>query len=681
MMPIRESKTGGSSLLVVETRQSRLDIYRFAPQSSPMDFSKIENPNYLPMAEDFEKKEIPLSRLPQVASVYDVDKDGVDEIFIVQSDPRKLIVLKRAKHLEDWEPIKEWEVAESPLSTHQPILVREGAKGLQVLISFGHGIQLIDYDLEGEVEWLQPRERDIERNRWWLADLDQDGDSDIVEARNTVTAPIRWYEAEGDSFRPAVSISEEVTNTNVARIIHSMSGPRIAFLGANQANTISVFELGEGVPSEYGKRNLLPVSQPDAGGWASLTLDGRTSVVELGRSKPVLNVYALDEGFWKFQSDYPILKDTIKVRSVGDPQRTLLFQVDGEGQIYHSRWDGARFTFPKRLGKEGIATGDSKLLAFDQFGEDTWWASQRDDLLSLSIWSSGADSPRTIEFAGIDGDLESCVWLGGDRLLARKRFSKGTVILSLSETGELQRGSSRFEGSDIGRISLHQGTLYLQQEGVVQILGNDLEVVDQIMLEGDYSVQSFAPVSDSEIFALESDGEHLHRLLMGESGIFETESREEVPYALEVSIDPVLGLTLTNSNSINLPGEGASQQLVQKFMVDPNEGASRDFQRKVLGTLFSVDIDGDGYGEIATVDYSSRDIFVYQQTGDGDYAEAISWKVFDDGKYPYGQDSGGQNSINPYRMLATDMDGDGFQDLVMASHDRILIYLAKDSKL
>lgn len=679
MHPIRESKDGGKSLLVVETRQSRLVFYRFTGKDGNLDLSNVENPNYLPMAEDFEKVELPLSRLPQVASVYDIEGDGIDEIFMVQTDPRKLIVLKK-NEAGEWNPIKEWEIAESELSTHKPVLIRKVKKDLQILISMSDGIQLIDYETPDKVEWLQPREREIERNRWWFRDLDADGDLDLIEARNTVRAPIRWYETEGEKFRPAVSISEEITNTNVARIIRTSDGPKIAFLGANQANTISFYSLGDGEESDFGKLNLLPLSQPDAGGWASVKLDGKKSIVELGRNKPLLNVFVEKDGFWSFSKSYPILQDVKAIKSVGNKAKTLLFRVDDEGTVYESHWDGSRFTFPKRLGEADPDSGDWKLLAFDQFDDETWWVTQRGDSLVLSVWNAKAKEPSETVFKGLDGEFEECVWLGGERLLVKKKFSKTTSFCTIDEEGDAVLATSRFESSDIRRISLYDGMLFLAEGGVVQKLDENLEVIDQIMLEGDYSIRSFAPISNTEAYALEVDGEHIHHLKMDKSGIFQTISREPVPYAMSISMDSVLGLTLIGANSINVPSKGSSRQLVLKSTVDPNENAGRDYEKKVLGTLFSVDIDGDGIDEVATVDYGQRDIIVYGESGEG-YDEVISWKVYDDGKYPYGQDNNARNSVNPYRMLSLDLDGDSIQDLVLASHDRILIYLARDPEL
>lgn len=675
MLPLRDGVGSGVSLMVVETRQSRIDFYRYVGTQDESDLrAALDNPNFLPMAEDFEKVEERRTSLPQIAAVHDVEGDGLDEIFLVQGDPRKLVALKKKGTV--WVQIKEWEISPSELTSAEPILVRPVGDGLQILLSFADGIQVIDYAKPGEVEWLQPREREIARNRWWLTDLDGDGDQDLVEAQNSTNAPVRWYEAEGWLFRPAVNISDDITNSNVVRLLDSSDGPRLALLGAGQSNTISVFQLGRGDESPYGQRNLLPLMQPDAGGWASILLDSKRSIIELDRKKPLLKVFQEERGFWRYRDAFPILQNVKALRPVRDAANTVLFRVDGEGQLFSSSWDGERFTFPKRLGDSAANTVEWSLLAFDQYGADTWWVTQQGSALVLSVWNSKAQGPVETTFPGIKGDYESCVWLGGETLLVKKKFSKSADVCQLVD-GAAVMVASRFKGNDIRKIRYNSGQLYLAENGVVQKLDGKLEVVDQIMLDGDYSIRSFAVVDGTQAYALEEDGKHLNVMKENEAGIFRSVGRSIVPFSLEVVYDDVLGLTLVGANAINVPSSGSSPQLVLEALIDPNEGASRDFEKKTLGTLFALDIDGDGSDEIATVDYGQRNIIVYGEGADG-YEEVISWRFFDDGKYPYGQDTNNRAAVNPYRMLAFDIDGDSFQDLVLASHDRILVYLSKE---
>lgn len=676
MIPINDGEGAGQTLMLVETRQSRLSFYRYVGKGEDTeDFNFLENPNYLPMAEDFERTEHLLKRLPQVASVQDIDGDGIDEIFLVQTDPRKLVVLK--KEADGWESIKEWEIADSDLSTSSPVLVCPVGDQWQIFISFKDGIQVIDYATSSEVNWLQPRERDIERNRWWLSDFDEDGDIDIVEAQNSVSSPLRWYESEGSIFRPAVNISEDINNTNVARLIRSSEGPRVAFLGANQANTISYYELGQGEDSEYGRLNLLPINQASSANWAAIELDGKKAIVELGRNKPLLKVYEQQGTFWQFKKSYPVLQDVEGMKAVRNARNSILFWMKDDGQMYESHWDSERFTFPQKIDSGELDTSDWKIIAFDQYESQTWWVQQRDKELVLNIWEQASDQIRTVVFPNVKGEYEESVWLGGEAMLVKKKFAKNADLCRLVD-GETVITSSRFKAADIQKIRYDEGSLYIAEDGVVQKLAENLEVQDQIMLEGDYSIRSFAPISNTQAYALEAGGERLHFMEADESGIFQTVERYKIPYSLNIVSDPVLGLTFVGSSSINVPSEGSSEQLELLVTVDPNEGNNRDYDKKAIGTMFVVDVNGDGIDELATVDYGSKNIVIYEESNGG-YEELISWKVYDDGKYPYGQNPGQRANINPYRMLSMDIDGDSQQDLILASHDRIIIYLAKES--
>ena len=58
---------------------------------------------------------------------------------------------------------------------------------------------------------------------------------------------------------------------------------------------------------------------------------------------------------------------------------------------------------------------------------------------------------------------------------------------------------------------------------------------------------------------------------------------------------------------------------------------------------------------------------------------SVSWKVFEDRKYPY---DGGESKdlvAEPRRIAGLDADGDRARDLVMLSQDRLVIYLGREA--
>jgi len=687
MEPIHFAADSSTGLLVVNTRQSRLDLFlRRESVGEAPDRADFEDPNFLPFAEDFELEEIPLARLPYRAATHDLDGDGTDEILYLQGDPRKLVVLGRDAE-GGWSERSSWEVADSEPAGRQPLLVRPDQSGTpKILLSFSDGVQVIDTSKSGDeaVEWLQPRERDVSRNRWWLVDLDEDGDLDLVEGTDSTTAPVRWYEAEGDRLRPAVNISEGIQNTNIARLLRTPEGPRLAFLGAHQNNTLSLYELGRGESSPLGQRNLLPLDRAEPLGWASLELDGQPAVVECGGDKPILNLFVQRDGFWEFREAFPLLSEVEAVFALRDAHNRLLFRVKDEGTLYVSRWEDGRFTFPRPLEEIPPGGTEAEIIAFDQYGAETWWVTQEEvaDATTLILHVLGPDdsAPRETVFPGLEDVYENGLWVGGDRLLLLKRYGKSATLCQLDEDGTAALSPTRFTGAELDRFQYADETLYLLDDGVVQKLDSDLQVVDQIMLSGDDRIRDFVPLTPTAAYALDESGEDLHRLEADESGIFRSVWKESVPFALGVAQDPVLGLTLIGNNHLNLPSEGASRQLVRTVRFDPNERTHRRSEDTQLSTLFVVDIDGDGFDEIAAPDYQARTVIVYRPNADT-LEEVISWKVFDDDKYPYGAPQNQGNNLNPYNMLALDLDADAVQDLVLASHDRLLFYLARDPQL
>src|SRR5690606_12361046 len=131
--------------------------------------------------------------------------------------------------------------------------------------------------------------------------------------------------------------------------------------------------------------------------------------------------------------------------------------------------------------------------------------------------------------------------------------------------------------ADIDRLRRLHGTLYLVKDGVAQKLDDNLQVVDQIMLDGDATIRAFAAIDARRAYALESAGEHAHLLEMDESGIYRSTKRIRVPYSLDLRMDPALGLTLVNANHINVPSPGRPVQLSRVAMIDPNAGALRSY--------------------------------------------------------------------------------------------------------
>ena len=102
---------GRDELLVVNTRQSRLDLYRWVPSSErskgmPAD---PDRPNDLPLAPDFHRSEIPLDELPADVLAADVRGDEHPELLVLMSAAQKIAVLEQdAQH--QWKETSHWDL-------------------------------------------------------------------------------------------------------------------------------------------------------------------------------------------------------------------------------------------------------------------------------------------------------------------------------------------------------------------------------------------------------------------------------------------------------------------------------------------------------------------------------------------------------------------------------------------
>ena len=63
--------------------------------------------------------------------------------------------------------------------------------------------------------------------------------------------------------------------------------------------------------------------------------------------------------------------------------------------------------------------------------------------------------------------------------------------------------------------------------------------------------------------------------------------------------------------------------------------------------------------------------------GDRELKPLVSWQVFEDKTYPYGDEKDAQIA-EPRVVVGLDADGDSRRDLALLCHDRLVIYLARE---
>ena len=187
---------GLQQVVVVNTRMSRLDIYRWLPPAERQTPSAAdtERPNELPGTPDWKRTELPLDEVPADALARDLDGDGKPELVIITS-PSNKVLLYKSTGPDQW---KHSALGSAPRCADRQVrdypAAQAGAAGqFELFVSCEQGIQTLQLQTGTRPTWLSPRER-RGRLAWRFVDLDGDGDQDLWEWSQTPKQTIRWYE-------------------------------------------------------------------------------------------------------------------------------------------------------------------------------------------------------------------------------------------------------------------------------------------------------------------------------------------------------------------------------------------------------------------------------------------------------------------------------------------------------
>ena len=113
--------------------------------------------------------------------------------------------------------------------------------------------------------------------------------------------------------------------------------------------------------------------------------------------------------------------------------------------------------------------------------------------------------------------------------------------------------------------------------------------------------------------------------------------------------------------------------------IDARSGRPTGVRNVTIHRISTTDIDGDDRDDAVFYDDIRHQLTVSAApTADAELEALLSWPVYEDRTYPYG-DEEDQQVREPRAVVALDLDGDGHQDLALLCHDRLLIYLAKEA--
>jgi hypothetical protein len=124
--------------------------------------------------------------------------------------------------------------------------------------------------------------------------------------------------------------------------------------------------------------------------------------------------------------------------------------------------------------------------------------------------------------------------------------------------------------------------------------------------------------------------------------------------------------------------QGAAWELKLLESIDGRIGRRSGVSESTIHRVLVTDLDGDGIDDAALCDDRKHQLTALLRRPEG-LLRSVSWKVFEDRKYPY--DGGDSKELvpEPRRIAGLDADGDGIRDLAMICQDRLVLYLGHDT--
>lgn len=675
---------GRAELLCVNTRQARIDIYEWMPEGDRevKQVSKDRGPNTLPMAMEFHHEELSLDALPLDLAAGDFTGDGKVDLAILVGPPYKIQLFENMDG--DWSRTRMWDLLEGDLAGRGPLLLplknKDGST--KMLVTFSQGMTELTLKDGERAKWVMPRQK-VTRMNWWLADADGDGDDDLIEWLREAKQTVRWYENSGDQLLPARVIYDEPADM-VETLVSPDGRAEVMLLGGLQQGLLRRYRMVDGEESPIGNQQALPMETGSS--WTGITIDGKPHIAVVDPKQPRATVYELKDSGWAIKESYPIISQVQDVAAPPAVPGTLLMWTKDGADLYHSKWENGRLSYPKPISivSDGV---ERKILAFGQASNTTWWIQRIGSDLHLWTWAVGSEQPVSTQFKGLgklDGkETDSAQWLGGNRILFKQKFSKEAKLATLDTSGEVTISEvAHLQSAPFEQFQLfgdgEKMKLARIHEGVLQWLGEDLFPADQIMLDQGAELADYLPIGDDgSAWAMQAGNGVLHKLELDNAGLPKVKDSYRVHFGGALIGDPVLGVLLADGTQVIRLSNGKPKTLELIDSLDGRGESGGDGRHPAIHRMMTVDVTGDGHQDVLLADDAEHQLTLLKH-GEEKLQPLMDWQVYEDEKYPYGDGGGfqaGQTESEPRSVAAGDFDGDGKQDLALLSQDRLLIYL------
>jgi hypothetical protein len=442
--------------------------------------------------------------------------------------------------------------------------------------------------------------------------------------------------------------------------------------------------------------------------------DGRTDVVVTDPEAARMIVFRQhpDRGL-DLGEPFPGLLGATQARIAdlnGDDRAEIVVLSTREKTLGLSQFAGGRLTFPQSLpaGDDPVAfeladlDGDDHqeivILSRSREGRSSSYALQALKRSAGNEWEprSLGDSPsvaldlpgtpdRLVRLdANADGRSDFLVFFGADRAPKLLVTSDNGVPQAVDTSGGIQLGS------------IPAGALFAGRDDQRFVLVAQEKFARNLTLEdGQWRVkdQYNAPETNARtagVAALDLDGEPGDEIVLVDTGVKrlrvlrEQENLYQPWREVEIGDFPYLSAHVADLNGddredLILFGRGKFGVLYTG-RTDPELKEVASFETKLKDAFFSDcavgDLNGDGRHDVAAFDTSTHFVEVLDYAPDAGLRRGVHFKLFEEKSFTAQQAAG----TEPRESLIADVTGDGRADLILLTHDRVLLYPQDDGQ-
>lgn len=403
---------------------------------------------------------------------------------------------------------------------------------------------------------------------------------------------------------------------------------------------------------------------------ADLDGDGRDEVVALSSEERTIGLSKFEDGRLTFPQAMPVADEPVALE---------LADLDGDGSqleiLYVSRQGTGRSA---KYALRALARDDSEWTPFRLGGDEFELP------LDISV------TPRRL--VRLDADRN-----GRPDFLIFPEFDRGSpTLLVMDDEGRLKDTKAE-SGIRLGETS--PGAVFIGNSLQPPLLVAQRQFARSLQLEEDrqWKVidQYNAPESSARIdgvAAIDLDGESGDEIALVDTGVkrlrvlrLDDESGVYRPWReVEIGGFPFQSTSVADLNAdgrddLLLFGSGRFSVLYANRAAPELEDVA-SFESKLDKVYFADvvagDLNHDGMADLAVVDIRSHYIEVLNFDGVSKLRHALHFKVFEEKNF--NRDDG--FSAQPRESLIADVTGDGRADLILLSHDRVLLYPQDDGK-